>query len=488
MALQGTVRALAAPVPLIARGVKASDGTYGDRVDVTWSAADGATSYELWRATNSAMTVATRVSTGTATNQSDTSAIPGIVYYYRVKSVNSNGISAYSASDSGYRLAPPAAPNAPAASDGTSASYVYVTWSGVSGATGYELWRGVSSDVGTASNVTATSQYTTSYYDYGAPQGSLCYYWVRATNAAGASAYSPYDTGYRTLSAPTGVAATDGTHVDKVAVSWTAAIGATGYEIWRHTTSSSASAALIGTSGNVTHDDYSAVPGTTYYYWVKATNSFSTSGFSSYNTGYRTSLPEMDVQGNGVSIADGDGTPSPADHTDFGSALVSGGSVTRTYTVRNTGAATLNLTGSPRVVVGGTHAADFTVAAQPAASVTAGGTTTFQVTFAPSASGTRSATLSIASNDTDKNPYNFSIRGEGITPPEIQALEMKPGGDVVIRWTSSANYRYTVRHSTNLVNGFSVLQGNIQGTPPMNSYTDNVNGVMMKFWKVTLDE
>jgi hypothetical protein len=136
-----------------------------------------------------------------------------------------------------------------------------------------------------------------------------------------------------------------------------------------------------------------------------------------------TSLPlssaEMDVQGNGVSIADGDNTPSAADHTDFGNASVAGGSVVRTFTILNTGGANLNLTAVPKTVIGGANAADFTVTAQPGTPVAAGGNTTFRVTFAPSAAGLRSATISIANNDTDENPYNFSIQGTGTTAPEM---------------------------------------------------------------------
>lgn len=198
--------------------------------------------------------------------------------------------------------------------------------------------------------------------------------------------------------------------------------------------------------------------------------------------------PEMDVQGNAVSIVDGDSTPSLTDHTDFGDALVAGGTVVRTYTIRNTGTAMLNLTGSPRVAVSGTHAADFTVTTQPAATVAAGGTAAFQVTFDPLAVGTRTAALSIANDDADASPYNYSIQGAGTTPPEMQTPEMGSGGTVVIRWTSYANHLYSLHHSTNLLNGFTVLDGDIQGTPPMNTYTDNVNGVSTKFWKVSTEE
>ena len=124
--------------------------------------------------------------------------------------------------------------------------------------------------------------------------------------------------------------------------------------------------------------------------------------------------PEMDVQGNGVSIADEDTTPSTADHTDFGSTAVDGGTVTRTFTILNTGNADLNLTGGPpRVTIGGTHAADFTLTTDANTPVGAAGQTTFQVTFDPSAVGLRTATLSIDNNDGDENPYNFDIQGTG---------------------------------------------------------------------------
>jgi len=125
--------------------------------------------------------------------------------------------------------------------------------------------------------------------------------------------------------------------------------------------------------------------------------------------------PEINTQGNGATIADGDTTPTTADHTDFGSVDVSSGTFTRTFTVQNTGNASLSLTGSPRVALSGTNAADFTVTVQPAASVAAGGSTTFQVRFDPSASGTRTASVSFANNDANENPYNFSIQGTGTT-------------------------------------------------------------------------
>jgi hypothetical protein len=75
---------------------------------------------------------------------------------------------------------------------------------------------------------------------------------------------------------------------------------------------------------------------------------------------------EIDIRGNGQSIARGDTTPSLADHTSFGTTAVAGGTVTRTFTITNLGSATLNLTGTPKVALSGTNAADFTLSSAPA--------------------------------------------------------------------------------------------------------------------------
>ena len=121
--------------------------------------------------------------------------------------------------------------------------------------------------------------------------------------------------------------------------------------------------------------------------------------------------PEIGVLGDGNPIDDGDMTPSVADDTDFGSADIDGDTVTRVFTVTNTGDMALDLSGG--VTITGTDAGDFSVTTQPATSVAAAGNTTFVVQFDPSATGTRSATINIANDDADENPYDFAIQGEG---------------------------------------------------------------------------
>jgi len=104
---------------------------------------------------------------------------------------------------------------------------------------------------------------------------------------------------------PAGLSASDGTYTTKVLITWNAASGATGYQLFRNTYNNSASADQIGTSTLTTYDDTSAVADTTYYYWVKATNSAGASEFSSYDTGYRTPSASTLTAPTNVSASDG---------------------------------------------------------------------------------------------------------------------------------------------------------------------------------------
>ncbi|MBK8699287.1 MAG: choice-of-anchor D domain-containing protein [Saprospiraceae bacterium] len=131
---------------------------------------------------------------------------------------------------------------------------------------------------------------------------------------------------------------------------------------------------------------------------------------------YLSSAPEINLQGNIADIADGSTTPSLTNHTDFGLALVTGGTVTRTFTIQNSGSATLTIP-LGGITITGTNAGDFTFNAGslslPAA-IPASGSAAFTVTFEPSAVCMRTAAVSIANDDSDEHPYDFAIQGTGV--------------------------------------------------------------------------
>jgi len=145
-----------------------------------------------------------------------------------------------------------------------------------------------------------------------------------------------------------------------------------------------------------------------------------------YNNGYPVfaqglpATPDMAVLGNGNLIADGSVSTSAANFTDFASKSTAAGSVVRAFTIVNNGTAALTFSdASPYVTISGANAADFSVSVAPAASLAPGATSTFGILFDPSADGVRTATISIASNDPNENPYTFNIVGTGISLPTV---------------------------------------------------------------------
>ena len=126
--------------------------------------------------------------------------------------------------------------------------------------------------------------------------------------------------------------------------------------------------------------------------------------------------PEMVVEGGSTpqEITDGDTTPDTADDTDFGAQLV-GSNTDHTFTIKNTGGASLTLSGNPMVAISGDT--EFSVHTQPSSNAIAsgGGDLTFVVRYAPTTAGTYTATISIANNDCDENPYTFVVAGDVLT-------------------------------------------------------------------------
>jgi len=126
------------------------------------------------------------------------------------------------------------------------------------------------------------------------------------------------------------------------------------------------------------------------------------------------SAPEANVQGNATSIVDGDTTPIATDHTQFPSTTI-GNTNTRTFTIQNTGTASLTLG-----LFTSSNAA-FTIPSPPAGPIAASGSVTFDVIFTPTAAGLVTSTISFVNNDSNENPYNFDVEGTGAVAavPEI---------------------------------------------------------------------
>ncbi len=185
-------------VSVLPAGPPAAPGSFSAtpadaRVDLSWSApADGGSpilGYRIYRGTTPGGQGPTPLlTTGAATTTaSDTSAVNGTTYYYKVAAYNAVGETA-SIEKSAKPVGPPATPVLTAVGhvDGIHLSWT-VPSDGGAAITGYRVYRGTTSG-GEVLYQTLGSGVTS--YDDPAPEGSMFFYQVSATNAKGESVKS----------------------------------------------------------------------------------------------------------------------------------------------------------------------------------------------------------------------------------------------------------------------------------------------------------
>lgn len=232
---------------------------------VSWSAAAGATSYDV--------NFNGMIYNVTSTSKTVTGLTPGSSYSYMVRARNAGGTSAYSSWHTIQTI--PTAPVTPANVNAAATNNtVTVSWSTVSGATSYDV-----SFNGTIYNVTGSSKTITGL------TGNTNYsFAVRAKNAGGASAYSAAKT-IRTLvnppAVPTNVRAS--ATASSVTVSWNTVSGATSYFVSLNNKINNATGTSITISG-LSSD-------TNYNYAVQASNAGGDSAYSSVQTIRTPAIP-----------------------------------------------------------------------------------------------------------------------------------------------------------------------------------------------------
>ncbi|QTA88232.1 choice-of-anchor D domain-containing protein [Desulfonema magnum] len=123
--------------------------------------------------------------------------------------------------------------------------------------------------------------------------------------------------------------------------------------------------------------------------------------------------PEIEVSENGTGIPDGGSVI-------FGSTLP-GQPVLKTFTISNTGKAVLMLSNF-------TLPNGFDLAGTFPDNIAAGNTGTFQVQLSAETDGTFSGTLEFETNDSDENPYDFTISGT-VNPEPAPEIEISDEDD-----------------------------------------------------------
>ncbi|MDF1698611.1 MAG: Ig-like domain-containing protein, partial [Saprospiraceae bacterium] len=173
-------------------------------------------------------------------------------------------------------------------------------------------------------------------------------------------------------------------------------------------------------------------------------------------------VPDINIQGNGMDISSGDDSPDVADDTDFGT-ITDVQTATRTYSIQNLGSGDLDFTGNPIVSVSGST--DFSVQTQPNSSsiVSGGSDLTFVVLYDPSDVGTDDAVITVASDDCDTGSYTFDITAEAIISCAISITSVTPMDEtcpdesdgsitIVATCTSCTNGAADIRYSIDGIN------------------------------------
>jgi hypothetical protein len=222
----------------------------------------------------------------------DISTVPGVIYYYWVQASNSAGESSLSYPGSGYCgsidpiLTIPTGVNA---SDGTYTDRIIVSWQAVSNASSYEVWRYAESNRAAAGMIGETT--TNGYNDGTSSQGVYYYYWVRAKNANGYGSYSASDSGWKRLSPPSKVSASEGAYRYRIQVTWMPVTNAVSYEVWREEVpgenSEGGNLCKVAQTGDTYFNDYQTRAGVYYLYKVKAGNGLCSSLDYGHDTGVR---------------------------------------------------------------------------------------------------------------------------------------------------------------------------------------------------------
>ena len=259
-----TTQGSAPPAPVL---ISPANGVAGVSLTptVNWSAATGATSYDVHFGTVSPPPLATNI-TGTGYAPGTLSA--GTVYYWQVVAKNSGGSTASAIWSFTTQVAAPVLVSPANGATGISAAPT-LSWNGSTGATSYDVYFGTASPPPLVTNTAGTS------YAPGTLSGGTVYYWqVAARNSGGSttSAIWVFTTQVSGPQAPALIAPVNGAAGVTLAptLSWNAAAGATSYDVYF---GAAFPPPLVTNTAGTSYAPGTLSGGTVYYWQVGARNS-----------------------------------------------------------------------------------------------------------------------------------------------------------------------------------------------------------------------
>lgn len=293
------------PVPMVPAaptGVIATGGT--NQATLSWDAVSSATSYNVYYATTSGVSMANGTKITNATSPAVlTGLAAGTTYYYIVTGVNGTGEGAVSAQVAATTLTAVPSPTAPTAPTGVTAAgganQATITWPAVSGAASYNVYWSTTTGV-TKTSGTKVAGVTSPYIKTGLSAGTTYYFIVAAANSVGESAASTQVAATTNAAppavpaTPTSVTATGG--ANQVTLAWPVVSGATSYNIYYATaTGVTKTSGAVITNAVSPYIQTGLTAGAAYYYIVTAVNTAGESAASAQVTATTTApAPVLD--------------------------------------------------------------------------------------------------------------------------------------------------------------------------------------------------
>ncbi len=225
----------------------------------------------------------------------DSTPLFGTQYHYWVRATTNPGAtrhSPYSAPATGWTGL--RAPQSINATMGYYADRVAISWDATAEATHYQVSRSIDKE-GSDRSVLSGWMAETQYDDTSAVWDNYYYYWVQAATGPNGENASPMgrsgDIAWICLAAPTGLAATQGTHSDRVQLTWNSVPNATHYRVSRFDDGGGWTDLGTAWQTGLSFNDTTAVAGVNYEYRVRASgfsDGWQPSEFSSSAIGWRS--------------------------------------------------------------------------------------------------------------------------------------------------------------------------------------------------------
>lgn len=255
-----------AKTQVLAPNAKAASYSY-NKIKVSWNKVAGASGYMIYRATsaNGKYTQYKRITKGSTTSYVNSSLTHGKTYYYKVRAYRTSGGKRIYGAYSEIVSAKPRLSKPSTVTLKRSSYYINVSWSSVSGATGYKVYRATDPE-GDYILLGTTSSKKRTFKNTSVVPNVVYYYKIVATRSGVEGLPSTVKSASAVMAKPSSFSAASASG-SSIKVSWGTVSGATGYVVYKSETADGEFVEIARTTAK-SYTDNGLTLGKTYYYKV----------------------------------------------------------------------------------------------------------------------------------------------------------------------------------------------------------------------------